>query len=436
MQLVARLAFFVVMFGQFGLGAAAFYLPVTNPSWPFWIALYGICTVLSIGYLASRRPVATPADVWFLLFMSGVIVSFLALGESDAAEFWQRTMLICIAPYFGGRIVGRLLPASLPTGLQIMSVLYLLLVSVEYVRNPAAFASDRLLLYAPPGDANGDPLGSVAFNLSITFGATWIVAFALLSYRALPGERPLVRRARLRMLAIVIGLPAVLLLIGSRTSVVSILSSAVILLACASWISTQKKLLWLIGAGAGLLIALQFVSEERQVMLDELPTALEAVQSYSSSFTICSMEQGSVLTRVVQLSEAFRLFFESPIVGVGASNFGLRYCEANVEFASPHSLFAHVLVEYGLVGAGLLAALLFSIVRKFLQQLRSTTFGSRPAAWVLFAVWLFVLIQEQFLGNLFYDYHIFLLTGVLVSVLYDDRHSVSRPVGAAHESTR
>lgn len=129
--------------------------------------------------------------------------------------------------------------------------------------------------------------------------------------------------------------------------------------------------------------------------------------------------------RLVQLSDAGRLFLESPLFGIGATNFGLRYSGYPTEFGSPHSLFAQVLVEYGLIGASLLALMLVKIIRTFSRRMRSQDDHARPAAWGLFGVWMFVLIQAQSSGNLFYSYHVFMVTGLFVSCLYNgDRWTI------------
>ncbi len=415
MHRLAKISFVIVLFGQFGFGAVAYYLNVSNPSWPFWITLYAVSAVLTLGHITQVK--LTIQDLYFCAFIGYVVISFLILGESSQSEFAQRIILICIAPYLIGRILGKYVQISLSGGLQVLSLLYLLLIGMELARNPGLFQSDRLFLFSfgeQEDMVGGDP---TAFNIGITLGAAWVAAFAYFTCKVERHSGPVMSRARPWLFAIVFGFPVILLFIGSRTSVVSMVLCAVVLLGFASWISTRKKIVWLVATIVGLLAFYHYLPEQRKLLIDEIPSALFGVKDYVANFTYCA-PGGSVFNRLVQLSEAWRLFLESPLFGIGATNFGFRFCGEAIEFASPHSLFAQVLVEYGLVGAGLLALMFAKIIRTFLRRIRSPDYRARPAAWGLFGVWMFVLIQVQSVGNLFYDYHVFMLTGLFVSCLY------------------
>ncbi|MDD5558641.1 O-antigen ligase family protein [Candidatus Methylomirabilis sp.] len=393
--------FVIVLFGQFGLSAMAYYLHVAHPAWPFWITLYAVSGVLALVHIPQHKP--TILDLYFCAFIGYVTISFFMLGESSQPEFAQRIILRIIAPYLTGRMIGRHAPLSLFSGLQVLSLLYLLLIGVELVRDPDLFQSDRLYLFtADDWDrTGGDP---TSFNIGTTLGTAWIAAFAYCTYKGEQYGVPVVFRARPWLFAVEVGFPVVLLWIGSRASVVSIVLSAIILPSFTSRIFTLRKVGWLVITIAALLVFYAYLPEERRWLIDDIVVATPG---------------GSVFERLVQLSDAGRLFLESPLFGIGATNFGLRYSGQPAEFGSPHSLFAQVLVEYGLVGAGLLALLLVKIIRTFSRQMRSQDYRARPAAWGLFGIWMFVLIQAQFIGNLFYDYHVFMLTGLFISCLHN-----------------
>jgi O-antigen ligase len=177
------------------------------------------------------------------------------------------------------------------------------------------------------------------------------------------------------------------------------------------------KVGWLVVAIAGSIVSYSYLPVQRKVLIDEIPFAVVEFSDYAGNLSACD-QGGSVFNRLVQLSEAWRLFWESPLFGIGASNFGFRFCGEAIEFASPHSLFAQVFVEYGLLGSGLLILMFATIIRTFSRRMRSPEFGARSLAWGLFGVWMFVLVQVQSIGNLFYDYQVFMLTGLFVSCLY------------------
>lgn len=425
MRQLAKLSFVIVLFGQFGFSAVGYYAHIPNPSWPFWATLYAISGMLALRHIT--QPKLTIPDIYFGAFIIYVAISFALVGESNTPEFIQRVALICVAPYVAGRLLGKYVPLYLAGTLQVLSFLYLALLAVELVRNPALFQADRLLLYTPEqwDGAGGDP---TSFNIGITLGAAWVAAFAYLTFASVRESARAMIRARPWLLAVVVGFPVVLLFVGSRTSVVSIALCAIVLLACASWISTRSKVGWLIFTVAGLLVFYHYLPEQRKLLINEIPSALFQFEDYAARFSVCG-PGGSVFDRVAQLNEAWRLFLQSPLFGIGATNFGFRYCGDATEFGSPHSLFAHVLVEYGLVGAVLLALMLTKILRAFLWRMRSSNYHARLAAWSLFGIWTFVLLQVQFVGNLFYDYHVFLLTGLFVSCLYNSKRWAVQPYG-------
>ena len=416
---LAKLSFVVVLFGQFGFSAAAYYLHVSNPSWPFWIILYATSGVLALGHITMAKLTTvklTTPDLYFFAFIGYVVASFVSVGESNQLEFVLRLLLICIGPYLCGRIIGKYAPIFPLSTLQVLSLLYLLIIGVELVRNPDLFGSDRLFLFAAK-DWDGIGGNPTSFNIGITLGSAWAIAFAYLSLGKERHSVPVVSYARAWLPVILLSFPAILLFIGSRTSVVSIALCAVVILGCASWVSPRKKIGWLGAIIAGLIVFYNFLPDQRKLLIDEIASAAFGFDDYASKFTFCA-PGGSVFERVVQLSEAWRLFLESPLLGIGATNYGLRFCGEAIEFASPHSLLVHVLVEYGLIGASLLMLMLISIYRALLRSMRYGDYRTHPVVWGLFGVWVFVLIQVQFIGNLLYDYHVFLLTGLFVSSLY------------------
>lgn len=416
MRKFAKISLVVVLFGQLVFSAMAYYLHVANPSWPFWIVLYVVSGVLTLKHITQLK--LTTPDLYFFAFIGYVVASFVIIGESSQSEFAQRILLICIAPYLCGRILGKYVSLSLSGSLQVISFLYILLIGIEIARNPGLFQSDRLFLFIVDdwNRAGGDP---TCFNIGITLGATWVVVFASLIFTAQKQGVHVAFDAKPRLLAIFFVFPVILLFIGSRQSVVSIILCAVVLLVYASWISTRRKIGLLFGVIAVLLTFYNFLPEQRRLLIDEIPNAIVGLNDYLSNIAFSSLTggDGSVFTRVALLSEAWRLFVEAPFFGIGATNFGLRSYDIATEFASPHSLFAQVLVEYGLVGASLLALMLLKIFRMFLRRMRIQNHYARSVAWSLFSLWVFILIKTQFSGNLFYDYHLFLLTGLFVSCL-------------------
>lgn len=418
MRNLANLSFNFVLFGQLGFSAAAYYLHIGNPSWPFWIVLY-IISALVISKHIMQFKLFSP-DMYFFAFIAYVIVSFAMIGESSQFEFAQRIILICILPYLCGRILGSYFHISLFTSLQIISLLYLLLIGVEIFRHPELFYTDRLILFAAQDwdRTGGDPTG---FNIGTTLGSAWVAAFAYLIYKGERHNVPVASSTRFWLFMTVLSFPAILLFIGSRTSVVAITLSAVVLLSFASWLFIPKKIAWIATVITVLLVFSYFLTEQRKLLIQDIPSVLLGYFDTNN----CA-PSGSVLNRLLDLREAWRLFLESPLFGIGATNFGLRYCGAKSEFASPHSFFAHVLVENGLIGTGLFVMMLYKIFRAYLHRMRFRDNPHRSTVLILFSIWVFVLIQVQITGNLFYDYQVFLVTGLIISYLYNGNRMIDQ----------
>lgn len=415
MRRLAKISILVVLFGELGFSAAAHYLNLQHPSWPFWIVLYAVSGLFMLRYIT--RPKLTNSDLYFFVFIGYIILNFIILGESSQSEFTLRIILVCVGPYLCGRVLGKNAPISLSYGLQIVSFIYIVLVGIELVRDPGLFQLDRLYLFTRE-DLNRTGGEATAFNLGITLGSTWVVTLASLTYEREKQGTPAVSSSWPWLLTIILGFPAVLLFVGSRTSVLSLVLCVIIMRAYTSRkLISNNMIVWSSASIAGLAVSYNFLSEERKLLFGDIAFSVLRSDDYMDPYALCLSEGGSVFNRLAQLSQAWQLFLESPIFGIGSSNYGLRYCGVTAEFASPHSLFAHVLVEYGLIGAFLLAVMLVGILRMFLRRMRLQDSDARLAAWGLVWVWMFELIQVQSIGNLLYDYHLFVLTGLLVSCL-------------------
>lgn len=408
-----------VLYGQLSFNALRYYFQVMNPSWPIWIALY--CTAVWIVVKTTHRIKLTvfTYDVYFFTFVGYVILSFAILGESDLQEFTFRISLICVAPYICGRILGKHVGFSLFKSLQIFVVLYLFLIVNEIVKNPSLFfETDRLRIFAFGGEQSDAGVGT-AYLIGITLGSMWVAAFA---YIIMPIKKArLAIKSNTTLIASVSILPLIILFVGSRSSIAVMLVCAGILVFFASIISPregmriwQKVLGFLLLALVMGLVMYDFLPEPRTVLLDEILSTLTS-QSAGTGYDI--LAGNSIIARVALMSEAFRLFLGSPLFGIGASNFGLEYCGPKADFVSPHSLFAQVIVELGIAGAGLFILMILTIVRKLFRGMRSRLHSNHMTLWVLFSLWLFMLIQVQLTGNMYIDYHFYLLTGLLVSYL-------------------
>lgn len=422
---IAKLSLFVVLFGQLGFSAAAYYLNVTNPSWFFWFAIYAALAVYGLGNITKLR--VSVLDLYLFICIGYVVLSFAFLGKSNGTEFTQRILLFWIGPYVCGRFLGKYFSLSQLGILYGMTLFYISLVIVEFAANPALLLdTDRLLLFVVEGSdrTGGDP---TAFNLGVTLGAAWVAVVASLLFQA-PKNSQSAPRSTVWLFIIATILPIVHMFVGSRGCLVAAVLCSGFLLLNSPRLSTRNSISLLIGMVSTVFVIYSFLPEERRVLVDQIPNAIVEFNLYVADSTSCILTGDSVLARMTLLSEMWRLFAESPFFGIGATNFGLRYCGMQAEFASPHSLIAHVLVEFGLFGTLLWAIFFFGILAAFFESSRYATGPDYAAMWSLFALWLFFFLSFQFTGNLYYDYHMFLVTGLLVSrVNYSARLSAEAP---------
>lgn len=394
--------------------AVKYYTGFPNPSWPFWLLLFAI-TAYTATANASLLSFSW-ADLWFFSFVAFAITSFALFGVSSTAGFARHVALMCVVPYLCGWILGKFVPFNLLVTLRTITFVYVALLAFEVARNPTLFATDRPMMYVvDAGDGwGGDP---TSFNIGITLGSAWVAAFSILTIAGQNAANRTTTRGRLRLIAVLLGLPVVLLFVGSRTSVVAVVLSAITVLIYASWISLRKKVRLLGFAIIAFPIVYLLLPQPRKELINDVPIALSGVSNFLVNGAFCSQSDGSVMNRVVLLSEAWRLFRESPIIGIGGANYGVRWCGVPVEFGGPHSIIAQILAEYGLLGFLLFGFAVTQIVRMVLRRMPLLEFEDRKELWVLFGLWVFVLIQAQFIGNIYEDFQVFLLTGLLASAV-------------------
>ena len=119
----------------------------------------------------------------------------------------------------------------------------------------------------------------------------------------------------------------------------------------------------------------------------------------------------SIAIRWVLYQEAMAMFMQKPILGVGAARFGLRSCSGPLGF--PHSTILQAFAELGLVGGGLLLALLalvgFKLVGRIVSAGPDKVQPADAYALVLFTIY---LMTDQFYGNYFMSAGTYLIAGV------------------------
>ena len=426
-QSVAHMALAIVLFGQLAFSATQYYFGTENPSLPFWIILFVTSAVILTTDIKKVR--ILKEDIFLLLAVVVLATSFILFGKSEYYSFYYHLVFFVCLPYVFGRIVGRYTSLTLFSTFLAILILSLILIGFELARQPSLFwETDRLRLFVLT--TGGDP---TAFYISAVFGSGFLVALTtLISGVYWTRVSKLSESIFLGSIASISFLT--LLLFGSRGGILAALLSAVLMtFLVRRGRSILFRLTLIVTLLATLVVAFQVMPLERKELVRQFSnTAMTIAQKDSKASSVkspsnlsttdgnevdCLQTGNSLTARLRMLSEAWRLIEASPWWGVGASNYGHEYCGAEGDLVSPHSSLAQILVELGILGSLIWYALFASVAwRVFAAILTSRNFDPTTARPYL-AIFLFFFIQSQFSGNIYYDYQMFMVMGLLVSAL-------------------
>ncbi len=163
--------------------------------------------------------------------------------------------------------------------------------------------------------------------------------------------------------------------------------------------------------------------------------------------TITETQSGTAQLRRNNWAAARRMFYDSPIWGVGGHNFGVLLPDYAIEYSeekrptrwgrATHSMYFQVLAEFGLVGVLLICSVLLWNFRDLRQVISLSRAGRCPPsigqlAESLLVSWVGFLVPAAFLSVLTYP-HLYYLTALTVVVRelasLESSPMVSEPVG-------
>ncbi len=164
--------------------------------------------------------------------------------------------------------------------------------------------------------------------------------------------------------------------------------------------------------------------------------------------TITETQSGTANVRRNNWAAARRMFYDSPIWGVGGNNFGVLLPDYAIEYPeerrpnrwgrATHSMYFQVLAEFGLVGVLLICSVLLWNFRDLRQVISLSRAGRCPPsigqlAESLLVSWVGFLVPAAFISVLGYP-HLYYLTALTVVVRelasLESSPMVSEPVGA------
>jgi len=430
--------------GQFGFRVAAYFINGIRPSFPFWATLYICSMIICAIYLFKQKKLLYIRYIFFVY-----IIIYSLIYSDGNYQYFKNITIYCAIPYICGTIIGKYISNIFFKIILIYSLIYIAVIALQFQINPHVFYSDRLFIFEPKGwdRYGGDPTG---IYLGFNFGCSLIIISSLFFSSKL----------RIKIIlnyfytAIIL---FILLSYCSRSAIIGSYIGLIFIYICQIFIDKKidlKKLLFIIACS--LLIIFNITNQRAQFLsqisdhwknLNYLITTDEIKKDYSQLIEAkglivlevknskkysdsrleaesihCIKNCDSVGARIVLYREAVRIFFTSPITGVGPGGYAKLYCGDYDTFASPHSLFLQVLAEYGLIGFVLLIINLIMLPISFIRHQRSRiAILKLSKVRLLIAMWLFFLINELLSGNIYYGYHFFLISGILISIIYNLR---------------
>lgn len=411
MNKLAKFSLIITVFGQLGYLAATYYVNFPHPAYPVWAVMYLAAGTAALAYGAS--PGGRALDLRFAACIVWLIFSFVIAGRSEAGPFIAALGMVLVGPYLCGRLLGGSFRPRDFLMIYPLAAFLLALMFVEMARDPSMITENDRPRFFITADSS-DLAGGAAFYIAALFGGAFILAITCLTFPEKVRQSARLGSKRLHQVVALVSF-GVLVMWGSRASTLT--ASLIAVLVYFGGIRvTLSRVLGSLAVAAGLLFGIySILPPARRELVAQVPDALANLSSVGG----CNITTGgdSIIAHILMFSEAWRLFLSAPLFGVGASNFGLEWCDQKIEFASPHSWLLHILTEQGIIG--LMPWLFFvgGIIRLRSASMRTLAGNDAIVARIVFLQWVFLFTAMQASGNLFTDYQFLVLSGMMVTCL-------------------
>lgn len=202
-----------------------------------------------------------------------------------------------------------------------------------------------------------------------------------------------------------------LLLTGKRSPLLNI--SAAIIVVDMITVKRGKKTSRFLGILLGIVVAL-LVLYFAAPLFSDTRNSITRIFEYANKDDVSDVANG----RLVLYMNAFKLFLEHPIIGVGWGRYSQMY-----DISGAHNIYLQLLCECGVVGALLcMMGIIFVLFRTIKMLKKSTNYNSLSDRTVLLKcsvfIQVYILVYGMF-GNPIYDrnYLLMYFIGVLYSVM-------------------
>lgn len=413
-----------VMAGQIFFAAIKFYWGIEHPAWLFWgLLVAGVTTAILRGVSSIKL---TILDIAMISFVAVLVASSLVRGLGSPSQSLYYIAAFILLPFLAGRLldtggITRFLKA-------IICIVFaaIPLVGIGLLNLPESeLTSDRIsALFITYDSLNVAGVSTIPF-VSTAFGLLLVLMVS-------SSTRPKHWNWRLSFSTACMCIAIwFLMFAGTRGGIFSALLVSIVLLAVAH-ASISRRIGLLLILLSAMAISWMALPNERKahfgqvssIQKDAGPIQKEAGPIQKDEDSICNIYGNSPATRLHYYASALKLFLGSPWLGIGAGNYGFKYCGSSGAFISPHSILLQVLAELGLSGAMvylmLMGITLYSLIRTMMRD----SGQRRQISWMLISIWLFFFLQDQISGNYFTSFHFYATTGLASGLM---AHQLSSP---------
>ena len=343
------------------------------------------------------------ADILVLMISILIVVHRAAVSGMTKASF-SIALNILVGYYLTRRLRGNEI-ASL---LRIMFVCGFGVMAIAFTNLPQVWDSwqteyARPLLY-------GSRANTVIFAYYVGLFAVHL--FAIL-------QRPINdNRVNIQLILLLVGSMLVLVAFSGKTTLAAVSIIGGVLIVASYWSPKRLRIFWFCGfvavgtlflarAPEKLLNFYAFVNVKEIIEATSIPIIPQVIDPDSVITSDIGVdENNSMAIRIMLIRNGFYFFRESFLFGYGPD-----------KQIVPHSTIIQIFYEYGIVAGAAFVALLLQVISKLKKIAYDTKAVLRNEAWILMAVYIYVVIYDQVLGSVANLSQFFILTGAAVTAI-------------------
>ena len=430
----------VLLFGQIFFLIANYYFNISHPA---WVLAFMLLVLLAARIFVARNAFQlTWLDICMISFFSLVITSLLMHSQYSNELFFKYYIGFMVIPFIAGRFLYIYELKSF-----ILTILATTII--------AAIAISLALLFMPAHEYNQDRISTLFSVYSMSFyggvPGNIFAGFALAPLLILL-HSPIFKINNsqifsLLKILVIFWCVWLLLIIATRSAILSGLTFSIIAIIFFNSHNRSALIKQIATLASAVLFSFILLPDMRSdFILGSYNQLIRAVKhrdyvppesivpptKYTEPSVVtpplkealppvlqeqCVTGCNSVSARYYLYLDALEIFENNPILGIGANSYGMYLEGDSSSLASPHNLTLYIFMELGIVGGVLYVFMIGGVIFYFKRNTSHKEIsGDKTKLHVIFMLWGFVLLSEQFSGNYFVTYQFYAMTGILISV--------------------